>query len=204
MFEYAFSCGFRDSNIFVCAANLLEIIWNLNLLKLLFIHIKVPSIGSVYVMLIWLLWYLYLHTRGWDQFEVNKTLFGVKSTFDEELYTTRLERGPQTRELEREAQRIAREIEGEQTHDLHLAEVRLRLDWVFFHLSFLCLLFIYLSLVDCVGKRRSTWWTHWDRWRNPIFFSPPAKWWQWIWRDCGHIIGFTKWWNIWRCLWFCH
>ncbi|GAA0149728.1 RNA metabolism protein [Lithospermum erythrorhizon] len=62
--------------------------------------------------------------RGWDQFEVNKTLFGVKSTFDEELYTTRLEKGPQMRELEKEALRIAREIEGEDTSDLHLAEER--------------------------------------------------------------------------------
>ncbi|PSR96189.1 Polyadenylate-binding protein [Actinidia chinensis var. chinensis] len=51
-------------------------------------------------------------------------LFGVKSTFDEELYTTKLERGPKMRELEREALRIAREIEGEETLDLHLAEER--------------------------------------------------------------------------------
>ncbi|XP_057459797.1 polyadenylate-binding protein-interacting protein 4-like isoform X1 [Actinidia eriantha] len=62
--------------------------------------------------------------RGWDQFEANEALFGVKSTFDEELYTTKLERGPQTRELEREALRIAKEIEGEETQDLHLAEER--------------------------------------------------------------------------------
>ncbi|CAI0461900.1 unnamed protein product [Linum tenue] len=62
--------------------------------------------------------------RGWDQFETNKMLFGVKSTFDEELYTTRLEKGPRMRELEREATRIAREIEGEDTEDLHLAEER--------------------------------------------------------------------------------
>lgn len=69
-----------------------------------------------------------MHIRGWDQFEVNKNLFGVSSTFDEELYTTKLDRGPQTRELEREALKIAREIEGEQTIDLHLAEVGLRPD----------------------------------------------------------------------------
>jgi PAB1-binding protein PBP1 len=50
-------------------------------------------------------------------------LFGVKSTFDEELYTTKLEKGPQMRELELQALRIAREIEGEETQDLHLAEV---------------------------------------------------------------------------------
>ncbi|KAL3639787.1 Polyadenylate-binding protein-interacting protein 3 [Castilleja foliolosa] len=62
--------------------------------------------------------------RGWDQFEANATLFGVKSTFNEELYTTKLERGPQMRDLEREATRLAREIEGEDTLDLHLAEER--------------------------------------------------------------------------------
>uniref|UniRef100_A0A5B7ASW3 Putative polyadenylate-binding protein-interacting protein 4 isoform X1 n=1 Tax=Davidia involucrata TaxID=16924 RepID=A0A5B7ASW3_DAVIN len=62
--------------------------------------------------------------RGWDQFEANEALFGVKSTFDEELYTTKLDRGPQMRELEKEASRLAREIEGEETQDLHLAEER--------------------------------------------------------------------------------
>ncbi|WCJ39463.1 Polyadenylate-binding protein-interacting protein 3 [Euphorbia peplus] len=62
--------------------------------------------------------------RGWDQFEINATLFGVKSTFDEELYTTKLEKGPQMRDLERQALRIAKEIEGEDTKDLHLAEER--------------------------------------------------------------------------------
>ncbi|KAH0873327.1 hypothetical protein HID58_070689 [Brassica napus] len=62
--------------------------------------------------------------RGWNQFEVNETLFGVTSTFDEELYTTKLERGPRTRELEEQAVRIAREIECENTRDLHVAEER--------------------------------------------------------------------------------
>ncbi|KAG2304601.1 hypothetical protein Bca52824_033252 [Brassica carinata] len=62
--------------------------------------------------------------RGWNQFEVNKTFFGVTSTFDEELYTTKLERGPRTRELEEKASRIAREIEGENTRDLHVAKER--------------------------------------------------------------------------------
>ncbi|XP_073013475.1 polyadenylate-binding protein-interacting protein 4-like [Typha latifolia] len=62
--------------------------------------------------------------RNWDQFQTNETLFGVKSTFNEELYTTKLERGPRMRDLEREASRIAREIEGEETEDLHLAEER--------------------------------------------------------------------------------
>ncbi|KAK9666333.1 hypothetical protein RND81_14G177900 [Saponaria officinalis] len=62
--------------------------------------------------------------RSWDQFKVNESLFGVKSTFNEELYTTKLEKGPRTRELEEKAKRIAREIEGEETFDLHLAEER--------------------------------------------------------------------------------
>lgn len=62
--------------------------------------------------------------RNWDQFEINEALFGVKSTFNEELYTTKLVRGPQMREIEREASRIAREIEGEETHDYHSAEER--------------------------------------------------------------------------------
>lgn len=62
--------------------------------------------------------------RSWDQFETNAALFGVKSTFNEDLYTTKLERGPHMRELEKHASRIAREIEGEDTEDLHLAEER--------------------------------------------------------------------------------
>ncbi|KAI3711971.1 hypothetical protein L1987_70520 [Smallanthus sonchifolius] len=62
--------------------------------------------------------------RGWDQFQANAALFGVKSTFNEELYTTKLDRGPQMRELEKEALRLAKEIEGEDTQDLHLAEER--------------------------------------------------------------------------------
>jgi PAB1-binding protein PBP1 len=71
---------------------------------------------------------LYFLCRGWDQFETNEALFGVKSTFDEEIYTTKLERGPNMDELEKKALRIAREIEGEETQDLHLAEVRLFLN----------------------------------------------------------------------------
>ena len=49
--------------------------------------------------------------RGWDQFTANETLFGVKSTIDEEFHTTKLERVPKMRELKKEAQR---EIEDEE------------------------------------------------------------------------------------------
>ncbi|GKV09892.1 hypothetical protein SLEP1_g21325 [Rubroshorea leprosula] len=48
--------------------------------------------------------------------------FLSKRTFNVELpYTTKLQKGPHMRGLEREAMRIAREIEGEYTKDLHLA-----------------------------------------------------------------------------------
>jgi PAB1-binding protein PBP1 len=72
-------------------------------------------------------------------------LFGVKSTFDEELYTTKLEKGPQMRELEMQALRIAREIEGEETQDLHLAEVGVNTMHISPFADF-CILFIYLSV----------------------------------------------------------
>ncbi|KAH7284905.1 hypothetical protein KP509_33G002100 [Ceratopteris richardii] len=65
--------------------------------------------------------------RNWDQFEINKTLFGVESTFDEELYTTKLDRGPQSREREREALRIAREIEAENSRN-HLSQEKGEID----------------------------------------------------------------------------
>ncbi|XP_074580137.1 polyadenylate-binding protein-interacting protein 4-like isoform X2 [Curcuma longa] len=62
--------------------------------------------------------------RNWDQFEANAALFGVKSTFNEEIYTTKLERGPQMKEREKIASRIVREIEGQEAHDFHQAEER--------------------------------------------------------------------------------
>lgn len=62
--------------------------------------------------------------RSWDQFQANKKLFGITTSFKEDYYTTKLEKGPHMKELEREASRIANEIEGEETCDLHLAEER--------------------------------------------------------------------------------
>ncbi|XP_057723656.1 uncharacterized protein LOC130939580 [Arachis stenosperma] len=83
--------------------------------------------GSSCKLIFFLIFYVWSHHRDQlqDQVETNKALFGVKSTFDEELYTTKLEKGPRTRELEKQALRIAREIEGEETQDLHLAELTL-------------------------------------------------------------------------------
>ncbi|KAJ8508803.1 hypothetical protein ONZ45_g8961 [Pleurotus djamor] len=65
-------------------------------------------------------------TNGsWDQFAVNEQLYGVKTQFDEELYTTKLDRSAADfKERERKAQRIANEIMGTSTNNPHLAEER--------------------------------------------------------------------------------
>ena len=48
---------------------------------------------------------------GWNQFTANEKLFGVKTGFDEELYTTKLDRsGADFAERERRAQALANEI----------------------------------------------------------------------------------------------
>ncbi|KAH8693276.1 putative PAB1 binding protein [Talaromyces proteolyticus] len=64
-------------------------------------------------------------TGDWDQFEVNARLFGATTSYDENLYTTRINRNdPSYRRREAEAARIAREIEGTQTDNPHLREER--------------------------------------------------------------------------------
>lgn len=51
------------------------------------------------------------NSTSWDQFAVNEKLFGVKTQFDENVYTTKLDRtAPDYKERERHAQRIANEI----------------------------------------------------------------------------------------------
>lgn len=48
---------------------------------------------------------------GWNQFTANEKLFGVKTGFDEELYTTKLDRsGADFAEREKRAQALANEI----------------------------------------------------------------------------------------------
>jgi PAB1-binding protein PBP1 len=52
-------------------------------------------------------------TGAWDQFETNKRLSGKDSTYDENLYTTRLDRSaPDYKKREKEADRLASEIQG--------------------------------------------------------------------------------------------
>lgn len=65
------------------------------------------------------------HSGGWDQFEANRKLFGVEATFDEDAYTTRLDRsGPEYRRREAEAARIASEIKRQSSANVHVAEER--------------------------------------------------------------------------------
>lgn len=54
-----------------------------------------------------------MNGTSWDQFAVNEKLFGVKTNFDEDTYTTKLDRsGADFKEREKRAQRLANEIIG--------------------------------------------------------------------------------------------
>ncbi|KAL7492033.1 hypothetical protein ACHAWT_001283 [Skeletonema menzelii] len=61
---------------------------------------------------------------AWDQFAANQEKFGVKTSFDENLYTTKLDRDKIDQAKLKHAERIAREIEGQATTNIHLAEER--------------------------------------------------------------------------------
>ncbi|KAM5445187.1 poly(A)-binding protein binding protein [Microsporum audouinii] len=62
---------------------------------------------------------------GWDQFETNARLFGATSSYDENIYTTRIDRSdPSYKHKEAEAARIAREIESSNTDNVHMREER--------------------------------------------------------------------------------
>jgi hypothetical protein len=62
---------------------------------------------------------------GWDQFAANEKSFGVKSDYDEAIYTTAINRNnPDYRRRQAEADRIAREIEGSAPANAHVAEER--------------------------------------------------------------------------------
>ncbi|KAJ3216136.1 hypothetical protein HK099_006001, partial [Clydaea vesicula] len=61
----------------------------------------------------------------WDQFAANQKLFGVSTDFDENLYTTVLDKsGPDFKRKEMEAIRVAGEINRTSTKNIHLAEER--------------------------------------------------------------------------------
>ncbi|KAJ1832799.1 poly(A)-binding protein binding protein [Coemansia sp. RSA 2711] len=63
--------------------------------------------------------------RSWDQFATNEQLFGLTTDFDEEIYTTKLDRTrADYKEREREAIRIAQEIQSTPFLNSHVAEER--------------------------------------------------------------------------------
>ncbi|KAL2817862.1 PAB1 binding protein [Aspergillus granulosus] len=64
-------------------------------------------------------------TSGWDQFETNARLFGATSSYDENIYTTRINRSdPAYKQKEAEAARIAHEIETSEVDNAHVREER--------------------------------------------------------------------------------
>lgn len=63
---------------------------------------------------------------AWDQFEANERLFGVTTDYDENLYTTAIDKShPDYSKRYAEADRKAREIESNAPQNAHVAEERI-------------------------------------------------------------------------------
>ena len=62
--------------------------------------------------------------ENWDQFLENEKRFNVKTTFDEELYTTRLDKNLLTSQQIKKAERISKEIQRLPASNCHLQEDR--------------------------------------------------------------------------------
>lgn len=60
----------------------------------------------------------------WDQFQANEKQFGVTASFDENLYTISLDKNNMDKKKQYEAERLAREIEGQVSSNMHVAEER--------------------------------------------------------------------------------
>lgn len=60
----------------------------------------------------------------WDQFKANEELFNVQASYDENLYTTELDKSQVDKKKLAEAERIAKEIEGTTSTNIHIAEER--------------------------------------------------------------------------------
>lgn len=62
---------------------------------------------------------------GWDQFEANERLYGLQSDYNEEHYTTKINRDdPSYARKAALAEKLAREIEGSAATNAHVAEER--------------------------------------------------------------------------------
>lgn len=69
-------------------------------------------------------------TQGWDQFAHNEKHFGVKSDYDENMYTTAINKNhPQYQQRLAQAEKKAREIERSAATTAHVAEERV-MDYV--------------------------------------------------------------------------
>lgn len=65
----------------------------------------------------------------WDQFQVNKDKFGIESTYDEHLYTTRINtEAKDYKERLKKAEQVAFEIEHSISSDPHIMEERGKID----------------------------------------------------------------------------
>lgn len=61
---------------------------------------------------------------GWDQFKANQELFNVKGSYDENLYTTALDKTKMSSDKMKKAERIAQEIQSQVSTNMHVAEER--------------------------------------------------------------------------------
>ncbi|KAI9664627.1 MAG: hypothetical protein M1821_006073 [Bathelium mastoideum] len=65
------------------------------------------------------------NSTGWNQFEANERLYGVTTSYDENLYTTSIDRSdPKYSQMAAKAEKLAREIEGSNAMNSHVAEER--------------------------------------------------------------------------------
>ena len=65
----------------------------------------------------------------WDQFEANERLYGVKTDYDEAMYTTSIDRShPSYRQRAAAAEKKAREIEASASSNVHRAALENELD----------------------------------------------------------------------------
>jgi PAB1-binding protein PBP1 len=63
---------------------------------------------------------------GWDQFATNERLFGLKTDYDENIYTTAIDKShPDYKKRYADADRKAREIEKSSAFNSHVAEERI-------------------------------------------------------------------------------
>eukprot|EP01038_Epipyxis_sp_PR26KG_P006814 gene6814-9330_t len=64
------------------------------------------------------------NNEKWDQFEANRKLFNVKSTWDENIYTKKLDRNKFTADQVAHAEKMAKLIEGTTSSNIHMQEER--------------------------------------------------------------------------------